>query len=225
MPPPNETPVVIVGGGPVGLVSSILLSLQHTPHVLLERQLDTSIHPKAVGLNQRTVEIFRKIGVEDDVLRAGAPPEMIGRTAWYTSLGPNGKEICARSGWGGGEYQDIYKRASPCRYANLAQIRLEPILKRRALELNPDGIFYSHEVERLDEQDDHVVVYYHEGKADSGGSSRCIKAQYVMGSDGGRFLADQLGINMAGESDIVDSRSSSFPGTTLLPLGLNLSQW
>lgn len=211
MPPPKETLVVIVGGGPVGLVSSILLSIQHIPHVLLERQPDTSIHPKAVGLNQRTVEIFRKIGVEDEVLRAGAPPESISRTAWYTSLGPNGKEICSRSGWGGGEYQEIYKKASPCRYANLAQIRLEPILKRRAMELNPDGIFYSHEVERLDEKADHVLVYCHEGKANSGQSSHCVKTQWVLGADGGRCLADQLGINMAGESDIVDSRSSSFP--------------
>lgn len=125
MSPSNEAPVVIVGVGPVRLVSSILLSLQHVPHVLLERQPDTFIHPKAVGLSQRTVEIFRKICVEDEVLRAGAPPEMISRTAWYTSLGPNGKEICARSGWGGGEYQEIYKRASSCHYVNLAQIRLE----------------------------------------------------------------------------------------------------
>lgn len=207
--PPKETTVVIVGGGPVGLVCSIMLSLQNIKHVLLERQPDTSIHPKAVGLNQRTVEIFRKIGVEDEVLRAGAPPEMIGRTAWYTSLGPNGKEICARSGWGGGEYQEIYKKASPCRYANLAQIRLEPILKRRALDLNLNGIFYNHEVDNIEEQADKAVVYYHEGKQNPAGGLQSLEACYVLGADGGRFLAEQLGISMAGESDIVDSRRST----------------
>lgn len=206
--PPEHTTVAIVGGGPVGLVCSILLSLQGIPHVLLERQPNTSIHPKAVGLNQRTVEIFRKIGVEDEVLKAGAPPETIGRTAWYTSLGPNGREICARSGWGGGEYQDTYKKASPCRYANLAQIRLEPILKRRALSLNPDGIFYDHEVEHVVEEEERVEVTYHEGKHNATGSSHTIMADYVLGTDGGRFLADQLGIVMAGESNIVDSGST-----------------
>lgn len=88
------------------------------------------------------------------------------------------------------------------------------ILKRRALELNPSGIFYSHEVERLEEKTDHVVVYYHDGKADANGLSQRIQADYVLGSDGGRFLADQLGINMAGESDIVDSRLSGFPNAS-----------
>ena len=140
---PSRTPVVIIGGGPVGLVCSALLSLQGIEHVLFERQPDTSIHPKAVGLNQRTIEIFRKIGVEEEVLRQAAPLSMSGRTAWYTSFGPNGREICARYAWGGGPYDEAFEKASPCRYALLPQIRLEPILKRRALRLNPN-IFYNH---------------------------------------------------------------------------------
>ena len=86
-------PVIIVGGGPVGLVSSILLSLQKIPNVLFERHPGTSIHPKACGLNQRTMEIFRHIGVEEEALRQSAPPETVSRTAWYTGLGTRGREI------------------------------------------------------------------------------------------------------------------------------------
>jgi hypothetical protein len=57
-------PVAIIGGGPVGLSSSIFLSLRNILYVLFERHHGTSIHPKACGLNQRTGEIFRQMGVE-----------------------------------------------------------------------------------------------------------------------------------------------------------------
>ncbi len=60
-------PVAIVGGGPVGLASSILLSLRRIPHIVFEQYPGTSIHPKAAGLNQRTIEIFRQMGIEDEV--------------------------------------------------------------------------------------------------------------------------------------------------------------
>ena len=147
-------PVVIIGGGPVGLVSSILLSLQRVPHVLYERYPSTSIHPKAVGLNQRTLEIFRHIGVEDEVRRQGAPDNTYSRTCWFTSLGPNGREIHSRDAWGGGKYRLFFEEASPSPYTMLPQIRLEPILQRRALELNPGGIKYSSEVLSLQEKSD-----------------------------------------------------------------------
>ena len=201
---PSKKPIAIIGGGPVGLVCSALLSLQGIDHVVFERQPDTSIHPKAVGLNQRTVEIFRKIGVEDEVLRQAAPSSMSGRTAWYTSFGPHGREICARYAWGGGPYQETFEQASPCGYALLPQIRLEPILKRRALELNPDGIFYGYEVDLVEEKRDHVLVHFRERRKDVEASLQTIEASHVLGCDGGRALACQLGIVMNGEPDIVD---------------------
>lgn len=58
--------IIIIGGGPVGLSASILLSLRHIPHILFERHTSTSIHPKACDINQRTTEIFRVMGIEDE---------------------------------------------------------------------------------------------------------------------------------------------------------------
>ena len=202
--PPSITSVVVIGGGPVGLVCSILLSLQDIEHAVFERQPDTSIHPKAVGLNQRTIEIFRKIGVEDEVMRQAAPPSLSERTAWYTSFGPNGREICSRYAWGGGPYKNAFENASPCRYALLPQIRLEPILKKRAVQLNPEGIFYNHEVDGVEEIECEVIVHFHERNKSHSTTMQSITATYALGADGGRALTDQLGIQMNGESDIVD---------------------
>lgn len=80
-------PVAIIGGGPVGLSASILLSLRNIPHILLERHTGTSIHPKACGINQRTTEIFRLTGIYDELRAVACPDDVKTRTAWYTSLG------------------------------------------------------------------------------------------------------------------------------------------
>lgn len=205
---PSDTTVAVVGGGPVGLICSILLSLQGIDHVIFERQPDTSIHPKAVGHNQRTTEIFRKLGIEDEVLRQAAPSNMSGRTAWYTSLGPDGHEICSRDAWGGGKYEEVFEKASPARYVLLPQIRLEPILKKRALALNPKGIFFGHEVDGLDESSDHVLVRYHQRGKEEVSSPGTLKASYALGADGGRILTKQLNIAMNGPSNIVDMVSA-----------------
>jgi cation diffusion facilitator CzcD-associated flavoprotein CzcO len=51
--------VAIVGGGPVGLTASLLLSQLGVSHALFERHEGTSIYPRAVSINQRTMEVFR----------------------------------------------------------------------------------------------------------------------------------------------------------------------
>lgn len=62
---PLETTVAIVGGGPLGIICSVLLSLQDIPHVLPGSQPDTSIHPKDVGHNKR-IPVAREY--EEDIL-------------------------------------------------------------------------------------------------------------------------------------------------------------
>ena len=56
-----ETDVVIVGGGPTGLLLSNLLSQYKTPHILLESKLESECytHPQAHYINLRSMEILR----------------------------------------------------------------------------------------------------------------------------------------------------------------------
>ncbi|KAH0827238.1 hypothetical protein AYO21_09085 [Fonsecaea monophora] len=197
-------PVAIIGGGPTGLSASILLSQSNIPHILFERYPSTSIHPKACGYNHRTVEIWRRMGIEEELIKRRAPSDNVSRTAWYTSFGPHGREIIGRDSWGGGAYQEEYASASPCQYSILPQIRLEPILQKKALELNPKGIFYTTEVQKVEEADDSVVVTY----LQRGLAPMTVKAQYVISADGGRMVTDHLGIGWEGERDIVDMVSA-----------------
>lgn len=196
-------PVIIIGGGPVGLVCSILLSMQGIENRVFEQFPGTSIHPKAVGLNERTVELFRTIGIEEEFNKHRAPLDMITKTGWFTGIGPNDQTILVRDAWGGGVYSEAAKTYSPMDYSVLPQIRLEPLLQRRALELNPKSVQYNSKVTDVVEKPDHVLVKVQDRK-DTEGPVREFKARYVLAADGGRGMAELLGIGWEGEHDIVD---------------------
>ncbi|GAB7331078.1 hypothetical protein MBLNU13_g02567t2 [Cladosporium sp. NU13] len=205
-PGENESiqPVIIIGGGPVGLTSSILLSLRGIANILFERHPSTSIHPKAAGINQRTTEIFRVMGIEDEEKRA--------------------EKSFPRDAWGGGQYEAEYATHSPSKYCNLPQIRLEPILKRRAIELNPTGIRYNHEVSKTREDGDSVEVAVKERLS---GHVSLHRAQYVVVADGGRMFTDQLGVKWSGEADIMTMISAHIraPIRSLHPDNRNFMTW
>ena len=71
----EEIPVLIVGGGPVGLTASILLSRAGVRSLMVERHAGTAVHPKSRGINARTMEIFHQCGVEGAIRAAGLPQD------------------------------------------------------------------------------------------------------------------------------------------------------
>ncbi len=75
---PVDVPVLIVGGGPVGLTASILLSQAGVRSLLVERHPGTAMHPKARGINARTMEMYRQCGVEAASARRACRPSVPG---------------------------------------------------------------------------------------------------------------------------------------------------
>lgn len=69
----HETEVVVVGGGPVGLATSIGLSRQGVRHVLVEKHVGASIFPKARLVTTRSMELLRSWGLQEAVEHAGLP--------------------------------------------------------------------------------------------------------------------------------------------------------
>src|SRR5439155_5581794 len=133
----REVEVLIVGGGPVGLAASILLSRFGISSLLVERHPGTSIHPKARGINVRTMEIFRQRGVEDAVRAAGLPPERARFLVWAPSL--PGEELERRVPWRAREEAAQY---SPLRNCLCAQDDREPVLRRHAESLAPGALAF-----------------------------------------------------------------------------------
>ena len=63
----DEIPVLIVGGGLVGLSTAMFLAQHGITSVTLERLRGGSPLPRAAHFHLRTLELFRAAGIEDEV--------------------------------------------------------------------------------------------------------------------------------------------------------------
>ena len=159
----TEVPVLIVGGGGAGLTCSMLLASLGIESLLVSSLPTTSILPKAHVLNQRAMEILADAGVADAIYAKGTPAENMKAMGWYAGFrGPEpefGRLIGKLESWGHGCTNVNWVQASALRSANLPQIRLEPILKARAEQLNPGQVRFHHELIRLQQDADGVDAW------------------------------------------------------------------
>ena len=195
----NETPVLIVGGGGAGLSSSMLLSTLGVEHILVSALPGTSILPKAHVLNQRTMEILGDVGVAEQIYAKSTPAENMRYMGWYagfTGADPDiGRPIAKVESWGCGNDNLNWVQASSCRSANLPQIRLEPLMKARADELNPGNVRFHHELIRLEQDGDGVTSRI---KNHDTGEEYTVRSRYVLGCDGGRTIPKMVGVDIEG---------------------------
>ena len=66
----SSTQVLIIGAGPVGMLTALSLSQAGIQCVLVDKRLERLDAPKAHAVNPRTLEICQRLGVEADAIRA-----------------------------------------------------------------------------------------------------------------------------------------------------------
>ncbi len=208
-PTPTDVrvPVLIVGGGGAGLTASMLLSTFGVEHLLVSSLPTTSVLPKAHVLQQRAMEVFCDLGVAGEIYERGTPPENMSHTAWYLDVAGHdaaGRLIHKMEAWDGGSRDPAWIAASPCRQANLPQIRLEPILKSRADELNPGGLRFGHEVIAIEQGEEVAAATV---RVRETGATYTVTADYLLAADGGRTVGRLLGVEMIGQRDVMRSVS------------------
>ena len=201
-----DVPVLIVGGGPAGLATSLALSHYGVRHALVERHPGTAHTPRAHIVNRRTVEILRHLGVEDRFNAVAIPQELMRNNLWVTSLA--GREIIRSETWGtsariAGEYQ----ASSPCPMANCPQTVFEPMLVDAIRDAGGDPRF-SHELETLEQDDDGVTCTVRDRDTDELIS---VRSRYVIGADGARSRVLQLaGLSVEGPSGLAHAANIWF---------------
>lgn len=198
----QEVPVLVVGGSLVGLTVSVLLASHGVRHILIERHRGTAIHPRAASFHQRTMEIFRGVGLQQAV-EAAAEREFAQNGAIISVNALSGKELACfyRS------YNQGVEGLSPTSRLFITQIGLEPVLRQRASELGADH-HYATEMASFEQDDARVVAVL---RPRDGGAERRIRARYMVAADGAHSsVRGQLGIGMAGRGSFADCATIYF---------------
>jgi 2-polyprenyl-6-methoxyphenol hydroxylase-like FAD-dependent oxidoreductase len=123
---PESTPVLIVGGGPVGMAVAAELGRYGVECLLVEATDGTVDHPRASALNSRTMEFCRRWGISETVQEVGTPPDFPHSVIYVTSLTGYLMATVDRSHHGGGSepLPETPERPQRCN-----QIWFNPVLR------------------------------------------------------------------------------------------------
>jgi len=214
--PDIEVPVLVVGGSLVGMSSAMLLGHYGVRSLVVEHHRGTAIHPRAAQITQRTMEIFRTVGVEQIVRRKSAEQFVQdGAIMGVESLA--GKEVAYYIA----NLNEGIRDLSPCERVFISQSLLEPLLKRRAEELGAELRFAT---ELTSFEQDSTGVTAHIKHRDTG-ETATIRARYMIAADGAHSrVRERLGIRMLGRGVFSNSVTIYFRGDVgPLLRGRNLS--
>lgn len=187
-------PVLIVGGGPVGLALAIDLGLRGIECLLVEQGDGGIFHPRANTVNSRSMEFCRRWGVAEQVRNAGAPPDFPLDILYVTGL--QGHEIARidRPTYGGAKPLPT----TPERSQRCNQIFFDPILRDRAESLDGVTLRYHCRFESFTETDGTVLAVVRDLTTDR---TDTIEAQYLVSCCGGQSTVPKaLGVQWEGQS-------------------------
>lgn len=186
MSEPVQTEVLIVGGGVVGLSAALFLRQHGVETLLVERHPTTSIHPRARGVNGRTMELMRELGLDRAIAEAGAQLA----PALGIHSGESLKAVLDAEGQGNWILRRLRKRGlagqpvkgSPCGPSRCTQDLLEPLLLTAARERGADARFH-HQLDSFtqDSFGVHALVLDR-----SSGERFEVQARYLIAADGAR---------------------------------------
>lgn len=199
-----ETPVLIAGGGPVGMTLACDLAGRGIRCILVERNEATTRHPKMDITNARSMELFRRLGLVPAMRAAGVPEDHCFDVSWVTTMA--GRELHRFSHLSVIDARASIKRRNdgsqpvepPMR---ISQVELEPVLKN-AIDNAPNvDVRFATAVEELSKDDDGVTVTLRRA---ADGSTQTVRCRYLVGCDGGgSVVRERLGIGLGGQARIM----------------------
>jgi 2-polyprenyl-6-methoxyphenol hydroxylase-like FAD-dependent oxidoreductase len=207
---------LIVGGSLVGMSTALLLGHHGIRALAVEHHRGTAIHPRAAQISQRTMEIFRTVGVEQ-IVRKKSDEQFVQDGAIMAVETLAGKEI----GYFISNLNEGVRDVSPTERVFISQSLLEPLLKSRAEELGAQ-LRYGTDMVSFEEDSNGVTAVIHKRDA---GKTQTVRAAYMVTADGAHSrVRERLGIAMRGRGTFSNSITIYFRGN-VAPLlrGRNLS--
>ena len=194
--PPQETEVLIIGGGPVGLSAAVELGRRNVDCMIVEPRLTVSrLRPRAKTVNVRTMEHFRRWGLAERI-REVAPLKVdwsqdvvfcttllgyeVMRFTGCFGLSPQRSELFAESG------------------QQMAQPLVEEVLREAVSNLESCHFCPGWSLQTLHQYEDGVMTSI----VNERGEQRQVRASYVIGCDGARSVVRAaMGAHYVGTTD------------------------
>lgn len=204
--PKYETDVLIIGSGPAGSTTSALLSKYGVKNMVVTKYGWLANSPRAHITNQRAMEIFRDLGIEEEIIEKAVPQELMGNNVFCTSLA--GEELGRLYSWGNQPNRMAdYTLSSPTKICDIPQNLVEPIIVGAAAT---NGSKYKFDIEyQSHEQDESGVTVLCKDRLSD--EEFTIRAKYLVGADGGNSkVAENLNLPYEGEMGVGGSMNIVF---------------
>ncbi|MEU6587955.1 FAD-dependent monooxygenase [Streptomyces sp. NPDC046881] len=201
---PQEPQVLIVGCGPVGLTARALLARWGVRSLLIEKHGELSPFPRSRLVNVRSMEIFRRLGLDGPVAARAFAPEY-GRVRFRDTL--HGPDFATAAMTGIREPVP----ESPVTGVVTSQDRLEPTLLGAA----DAPVRFGTELVGLTEEADGVVALLADHRS---GAEERVRAGYLLAADGAHSTVRRLlGIGTSGPG--------ALGGFTTVVFDADLGRW
>ena len=192
----TNLPILIAGGGPIGLALAADLGRRGVPAMLIEAREDKLASPKMLEVGMRTMEFCRQLGIAKDVRNWGFPFDWPLDSVFVTTL--TGYELGRVRTPSLGEQSS--NGHSPERSMCCPQTWFDPILQRSARSFPHIALRYQMKLESFVQDPDGVTATLVDQRTVK---TETVRAAYLVGCDGfASTVREQLGIAVRGEPHI-----------------------
>jgi 2-polyprenyl-6-methoxyphenol hydroxylase-like FAD-dependent oxidoreductase len=202
----HDTPVLIVGGGSVGLSLAAELGWRGIACVLVERAETLNMHPRANAVANRTMEYYRRYGIDQAITDAGIPPDLPANYCYVTTLAgrllhginlPPFTELNKAAGPGG--YAREEHTWSPYLKTITGQHEVEKVLLRFVAACDCVTLKFSTELVSFEQSPAGVSVRLR----GADGQAQALECAYLIACDGGRSrVRHELDIGLEGRAEL-----------------------
>lgn len=220
---PADVPILIVGAGSVGLSLASELGWRGVECLTVDRASGLNPHPRANAVASRTMEYYRRWGIDRAIAATGLPNEMPARYLWVTTMFgqiihgidlPSAKKVSdeKRGGYARGE-----QSWSPYLKTTTGQNEVEAVLLDFVRAQPSIDLRFDTELTEFQDQGDRVVCTLTDLKT---GRPRTVTCRYLVACDGGRSTVRQaLGTKLTGRASLASFISIYFRAPDMIEKG------